>query len=161
MNRLEYILLIVALIFTACASTVKVYHSIRYDKKGSRSERRNGELRINGFKMPYTFKEIYVNDTAFVLITKTHFFGNHGYFAVKGGAAPEVSADKIKSSALKKGFYKGSARLTNTPESWFYVKWEDGDAFVDGERIESILKGEPFSTLPNLLHLAERPVMKN
>lgn len=148
------------LFFTACASSLQVDHSIKYQKKGSRSERRDGVLLINDTQLPYIFEKVCVEGKTFILEAKPHSFGNHGYFPAEGDCSPSMSDKAISKEALSEGYYAGNERLKNTPETWFFVSWKSGNAFIDGERLDDVLKKEPFASLPNLVNASEFPVMK-
>ena len=148
MKILKYITLIL-LAFTACASTIQVKHDISYDKKGTRSERRNGELFVNGVQIPPVFESVTVDDKSFVLITRPHAFGDHGYFPSPDRIPSESSADTITKDQLEIGYYTGIKRYKNTPQNWFQVKWDSTGAFIDSARIKEVMSMEPFKSLPD------------
>ncbi len=148
MKKLKYILLIL-IAFTACASTIQVNHDISYDKKGTRSERRNGELIVNKVKIPPVFDSVTVDNKSYILITRPHIFGDHGYFPSPDKIAAESSPETLSKEQVNRGFYISEKQYKNTPQTWFYVKWDNTGAFIDSARIKEVLNQEPFRSLPD------------
>jgi hypothetical protein len=145
MKRIPLIAVFLSLITAsfACETQGKrcvLRSTVSYSNKGTRSESRHGYLFLNGKKIPDVYRLVICNDRAFKFFQRRHMWGRDGYFPVKTGVDDEIvkGSTDTGSDAIERGYYRGNVRYENTPESWIFIKWDGGKAFVSPERIADL-----------------------
>lgn len=125
----------------------ELVYKIRYESRGSRSERKIGLLSYRSQKIPYLFNYIQYKDSAYKLTNAKRRWGNVGY-------QPTIKKEIEKSSekAVNDGapFALTKVKFADIPDDWAYVEWENGSAFIDLNRFNEIITMLPFKDLPVL-----------
>jgi hypothetical protein len=123
------------------SSKLTVIHEIKYTNKGSRSEGRSGYLKINDIVIPDCFTLVVADDKVYYFITKNTLWGDDGYFPVADKSAesfyPSVNK-RISESDLSRGWSEIEGHYTNVPSFWIFVKWYNGSAAVDPEKMMNL-----------------------
>lgn len=144
MKRIPLVVMSLSLItsLSACEEYGKsggcmLRNRVSYSNRGMRSEARHGRLFLNGKEIPDVYRLVICRGSAFEFFQRRHMWGRDGYFPVKtgeDGGIVEGSTD-TGTGVIKRGYYRGNVRHKNTPESWIFVRWDGGAAFVSPERI--------------------------
>lgn len=125
----------------------ELVYKIRYEKRGSRSERRIGMLIYKSKRIPYLFNYIQYKDRAYKLINSKRRWGNVGYQPI---IRKEVERSSDKALKGNSPFVLTRKKFADIPDDWAYVEWENGSAFIDLTRFNEIITMSPFKELPVL-----------
>ncbi|MBN1499287.1 MAG: hypothetical protein JW982_03990 [Spirochaetes bacterium] len=135
-------------------STIKidVQNEIIYFKKDTKSERKEGSLIINNYKLPDIFLYVEADSKGFIFIENGSPFGKSGYFLAEEQKIIPDSKTVFQKVHFDKGFYESNERFTNTPNSYIYVEWKKGSAFIDAEKLSEIMEIKPFSEIESMTY---------
>ncbi|MDA3899482.1 MAG: hypothetical protein PF637_03070 [Spirochaetes bacterium] len=127
--------------------TGQVIYTVKYKSRGTRSERRIGVLTYKTVEIPYIFTFIQHNNQAFSLKKSNHRWGSLGYQPI---IKKEIKKGEQKAQINATGYCLTETRDVGIPDDWAYVEWNGGKAFINLERLSSVLKEPPFKDLPSL-----------
>lgn len=118
-----------------------VVHKISYSNKGTRSEARHGHLFVNGNELPDAFSFVTCGDRSFRFYSRVHLWGSDGYFPLMKEEVSYIQYSEkiVGKKILKKGYYPGPVKYSDTPLSWMYVEFVGGSAFVNPEKVLDML----------------------
>ena len=113
---------------------------VSFSHKGTRSEAQHGYLYLKGRAIPDVYRLVICNGSVFRFFQRRHMWGRDGYFPVKTGEYGEIvkGSTDAGTDVIQRGYYRGNVRHRNTPESWIFVRWDGGSAFVSPERIADL-----------------------
>ncbi|MBN1468235.1 MAG: hypothetical protein JXM74_02995 [Fusobacteriaceae bacterium] len=124
-----------------------ITHEIEYTAKGSKSEGQIGKLKVNGIYIPTLFAYVSDSKTSYEFVSNNNTWGKHQYFPLDEKLYISKTNEVITSKDIENGFYLGIAQKKNTPNNWIKVQWSGGEAFIDTNKINTVLKKEPFKSL--------------
>ncbi len=133
-----------------CSNTLNVNHSVIYSRKGTRSESRTGNLKINGIEIPRNFTMVIAKGKVYHFKPKTTLWGNNGYWPsaeIDVKSRTNSSGIFLSEKDLKRGWSEGSIVYTDTPCGWIYVEWEHGKAMVSIHKINKLIKTRNIKSL--------------
>ncbi len=130
-------------------------HTTKISNKGTRSERIDGYVYVNEYTIPDLFIFIQQKDNAYTFASNTKRFGKTGYHRIDVKTITGSDAE-IGQEEIDRGWYLGSEKKKNTSSCWIYVQWNGGSAFIDSDKIQSIVENPPFNAIYPLSRLNVR-----
>jgi len=109
---------------------------------------RFGHIRLDGITIPPVFTlVIAANGTTFRFFQLTGPVGRAGYHPVQP-VPVTASLVRITREDLDQGWYEGRSRLSKTPDTWIFVAWPGGSAFVSPRELERLVKEKGLAPMP-------------
>ena len=164
-SRIKVSLFVLALLvsLTDCTGGTTVHnniihHNVTYSQRGTRSEAIHGDLYIYGEKIPDVFYLVIYKDTGYEFYQRYHLWGRDGYLPVKYLLKKEYTLINVPvtEQQIRKGYYRGVQKLSNTPENWLFVRWEGGSAFVDPRSIYELIRDFDLRPIPRIAGIKQR-----
>lgn len=160
-NRQKIVIIcIISVTLLSCLGnkTIKndiIEHKISYSQRGTRSEALHGDLYVAGEKIPDVFFLVISRDQGFEFFQRYHIWGRDGYMRVKYDPKKEysLSDQSISREALNKGYYLSDSKLQNTPDSWLFVKWDNGSAFVSPDSLYELIRDLDLRPIPRIAEI--------
>lgn len=134
-------------IISGCtAGTTSLTHYLTYSAKGTRSEARHGHLRINGKEVPKAFSCVAYGGRSYSMRYRSNLWGADGYHPDSPARLPLESSAPVSRTALARGYYLGSERLSGTPSTWIFVRWDkEKAAFAAPDKLPVLIRDQEIS----------------